>query len=241
MRLVSTISIALLVIGCDALRPAPPATVGSGLPIYSNPTDTATVSSMPNQPKPTDTATQDFGVVKCHSSQVNQFNNQVRNFLSTSSDPTQAQYIVDCANTPQWKGGFFIKGKIDFEGLEFFDTQSYNQNLTISRNSYLEIHIVSTTGRPVIPTIKMGIETFASAIRGQDASLVFQDQKGKVFLNGTVSNNEKNGLLFSGTFEFENFTTWDGSNQGLSGAIGTFTIPACRFFECESQTLPESL
>ena len=237
MRFFLIISVFSL-LACSAFRQAPPATVGSGIPIGSRP------NPYPQQATPAvatpNTATQqDFGVVKCHSSQATQFNNQVRNFLSTSADPNQAQYLVKCANTPQWKGGFFIKGKVYFDGQKF-SAQSRSQNLAVSQNSYLEIHIVSTTGRPVTPTIKMQIEPFASAVRGQDATLVFQDNKGKVFLNGTVAQDEKNGLLFSGTFEFQNFTAWNGSSQGLSGTIGTFAIPACRFFDC-AQTLPQNL
>ena len=76
--------------------------------------------------------------------------------------------------------------------------------------------------------------------KDKNPSLVFQDKKGKVMLNGSVKKNRHDQLIFTGRFEFENFVAWNGSNQGLKGVIGTFTIPACRFLDC-TQSLPESL
>ncbi|MCZ0931890.1 MAG: hypothetical protein OXJ52_01900 [Oligoflexia bacterium] len=239
------ISVFLFTACGEWFRQAPPAPVGSGLPINYHPNN----PNLPQPPNPTETETDpapnplaDFGDVRCHSSQVTQFNNQVRNFLSTSTDPASIRQIVKCSSAPQWKGGFFIRGKVHFGGQKF-NTQSPSQNLTVSQNSYLEIHIVDTNNRPVIrPPIRMSIEPYASAVQGQGATLVFQDKKGKVFLNGSVAPDKNNRPIFSGAFEFENSTVWNGSSQGLSGQLGTFKIPACRFFDCaSSQPLPESL
>ena len=233
----------------DMLRTAPPATVGSGIPITSTPSyPNSTPSQNPAGTETNPSPLPEFGDVRCHSSQATQFNQQVRNFLSASSDPNQAQYIIKCSQTQKGKGGFFIRGKVYFGGQKF-DTQSHTQNLTVSQNSHLEIHIIDINGRPATRSgqlIKMNIEPHASAIRGQDATLAFQDQNtagqalGKVFLNGSVEPDKYNRPIFSGTFEFENFIAWDGSLSDISGTIGAFKIAACRFFECAS-TLPESL
>ena len=224
------------------LRQAPPAVVGSGLPIGHNSNLPPSSNSMElPETNPNSNPLKDFGDVRCHSTQVTQFNNQVRNFLSTKSNPHKAQYIVDCSGNEQWKGGFFIRGKVHFAGHQKFDTQSSNQNLTISQNSYIEIHIVDINNRPVTKQpIQIKIEPYASAVQGQNANLVFQDPNGKVFLNGSVEFDSQNRPLFSGTFEFENSITWNGSSPGLSGQLGSFRIPACRFFDCAEQ-LPESL
>ena len=258
MKFLLIISVFLFTACGEWFRQAPPATVGSGIPINSNPNYNpnnnpgTTQLSDPNgtetAPESTPDPIKDFGDVRCHSSQVTQFNQQVRNFLSTSFNPNQARYTIKCSNVPQWKGGFFLRGKVYFNGQKF-DTQSSNQNLTVSPNSHLEIHIVDITGRPVThggQPIRMNIEPHASWIQGQDATLVFQDQNqqgkalGKVSLNGAVAPDQNNRLIFSGTFEFENFTAWNGSSQGLSGSLGTFKIPACRFLDC-ADSLPEAL
>ena len=228
----------------ELFRQAPPATVDSGISTGLN-----KAHPQKQPPSQTDKETKsepvepltDFGSVRCHSSQVTQFNNHVRNFLSTSSDPNQAQYLVDCSGNKKWKGGFFIRGKVEFSGQKF-DPQSQSQDLTAAQNSYLEIHIVDINNRNVSPTIRMNIDPYASAFEGQNASLVFRDSKGRVLLNGSVEKDSQNRLIFSGSLEFENSITWDGSNQGLSGTIGFFKIPACKFFDCASSTaLPDSL
>ena len=232
----------------ELFRQAPPAAVGSGISTGLNKAHTQQ-QPPPSQTDPEKTKTKsetiepltDFGGVRCHSSQVTQFNNHVRNFLSTSNDPNQAKYFVDCSGNQNWKGGFFIRGKVEFSGQKF-DPQSQSQDLTAAQNSYLEIHIVDINGRNVSPTIRMNIDSYASAFEGQNVSLVFQDSKGRVLLNGSVEKDSQNRLIFSGSFEFENSITWTGSNQGLSGTLGFFKIAACQFFDCASSTaLPDSL
>ena len=233
-----------LLLSCEAFQQAPPATFGSGIPINNyNPPP---VQEEPVTEEETDKKeipdTTDFGDVRCHPSQYKDFNVQVRNFLSTSFNPQQANYTIKCYPVKQWNGGFFIKGNVSFSGKKF-DTQSSQQNLTPAPGSYLEIHIVDISNRPVTQQgkpIRMSINTFNSFIQGQNPSLVFEDQRGKVTLNGNVNKNRHNQNIFTGIFEFKNFVSWNGSNQGLSGAIGTFTIPACRFFDC-AEDLPESL
>ena len=252
------ILLAFLLTACgEWFRQAPPAIPGSGIPIHTpNPH-----SPLPQNPAGTEQNSSagplsEFGDVRCHSNQITQFNREVRNFLSTSHDPNKATYIIKCS--PQQnskKSGFFIRGKVYFEGHQKFNPQSSDQNLTVSSNSHLEIHIIDLNGRPVTlqwqnnqgQAIKMNIEPQASTIRGLDVILTFQDQNtqgqalGKVFLDGSVQPDNQNRPIFSGTFKFENFITWSGSYPGLSGAIGTFRISACHFFDCDSPILPEVL
>ena len=237
MKFIFIASILFLTACGDWIQQAPPATIGSGIPIDYNPNFNQN-SENTNQNSDSDTKPapqlSEWGDVRCHSSQVNHFNQQVRSFLSTSFNPNQARYTIKCSPVKDWKGGFFLRGKVHFDRQKF-DTQSQNQNLTASQNSYLEIHIVDITGRAQTQNgqpVRMDIDPYASTVQGQNASLVFRDQKGKVFLNGSVEPNEHNQLIFTGTFEFQNFTTWNGSNQGHSGSIGIFTISACHFFEC---------
>ncbi|MCY4321466.1 MAG: hypothetical protein OXC37_03555 [Bdellovibrionaceae bacterium] len=221
----------------DVFRTAPPANVGSGIPIVYPTNNDQNSTTQDNSD-----SLSEFGDVRCHSSQANQFNQQVRNFLSTSFDPNRANYIIKCASNQQWKGGFFIRGKVYF-GDQKFNNQSNSQNLTVLQNSYLEIHIVDVNNNPITgqgKPIKMNIDTYSSTIRGQNANLVFQDTKGKVFLNGSVGFDNENRSLFSGTFEFQNFQTWDGSSSGLSGTLGQFRISACRFFECADSVIPRN-
>ena len=163
-----------LLSACDAFRQAPPAVAGSGIPVTDyNPSmpPPESLSEDETETKPTQAPPplSNFGDVRCHSSQVSQFNVQVRNFLSTSFNPNQANYTIKCSHVPQWGGGFFIQGKVHFSGGKF-DPQSYNQNLNFDPNSYLEIHIVDTSNRPVTgqgKPIKMHIDTYASSIQGQ--------------------------------------------------------------------------
>ena len=244
MKFIFIASLFLLTACQNWIRTAPPATVGSGIPIgYGGPQDYPPPSQTeePEQESEPIPPQGNFGDVRCHSSQFEHFNQQIRNFLSTSFDPNQARYTIKCSKVDNRKGGFFIQGKVSFNGQKF-DPQSQSQNLTVSSNSYLEIHIVDITGRAQTQAgqaIRMNIDSYASIIRGQDASLVFKDTKGKVLLNGSISANKHNQLVFTGQFEFQNFTTWNGSSQGYQGAIGTFRIPACRFFDCEEQALTD--
>ena len=233
-----------LLSACEAFRQAPPAIAVSGIPITNKYPPTVAPEPVPTDEteKKSTHPLKEFGDVRCHKNQFAQFNAQVKNFLSTSFNPQKANYTITCYHVPQWSGGFFIKGKIYFSGQKF-DPESYNQNLSFSPSSYLEIHIVDISNRPVTnqgKPIRMNIDSYASYIQGQNPSLVFQDQKGKVKLNGTVKKNKHNQFIFTGSFEFENFVAWNGSNQGLSGSIGSFTLPACHFFEC-AKALPESL
>lgn len=225
------VSLFLLTACGDWMKPAPPASLVLGPPAGSNPIGSNPTTE--NNPTQAPAKLSNFGDVRCHSDQHGMFNEQIKKFLSTSFNPSNARYTVKCAaKSPQtWKGGFFIKGQVSFRD-EKFDAQSQNQSLTAEQNSFLELHIADITGRSVIHPIKMNIDTYASVVQGQNASLVFRDQKGKVFLNGSVKPNKHNQLIFTGAFEFENFVNWTGSTEGYKGSIGTFTISACHFFDC---------
>ena len=261
MKFIFIASFFLLTACQDKIITAPSNTVRSGIPIIQGDIQ-ASLPRLPYKEPPLGY----WGDVRCHSSQHKNFNQQVKNFLSTSFDPNQARYTIKCSKTDhRLKGGFFIWGKIFFDGQKF-DPLSQSQNLTVSSNSHLAIHIVDITGHfqtktetPIktnndsyasmiqmkIPDLKdtkttetpirINIDRSASIIRGQNASLVFKDTKRKIFMKGSISSNTYNQLVFTGQFDFQNFRTWSGSSPGYQGSIGTFRIVACRFFDCQEQ------
>ena len=159
----------------------------------------------------------EWGVVKCNASQYNHFNQELRKFLSTTTNINNLN--VDCRGQKNTKGGMFLKGSVEWEDGKSFNPSSHTQNLKATHSSYLEIHIVPIIGSPRV--LKMRAVRFGGEINKQSITLAFQDDKGEVFLNGGVQNN-----IFSGTFEYRNAT-------GPKGSIGTFSISACHFLKCQ--------
>ena len=167
----------------------------------------------------------EWGVLKCHESQVQVFNEELRKFLSPTIDPARIS-AVNCTGRKDLKGGVWIRGRINFENSAVYDLNS-NQELNVSTDSYLEIHVVDITGRPVV-AFRMNAVPFGGSVQGNYVALAFQDGKSKVYIDGTVEDN----YILSGTFRYENFTTRHGGAQGYSGQLGFHSIHVCSLLNC---------
>lgn len=214
-----------LLLSCDIWN-APYPRGPQGPPITNTPTNPS-----PNT-TPTTTATTEWGVVKCYKTDqsYNQFNHAVKLFLSSTINPATNVNAVNCAGLEGLKGGMWIRGKVQFEDDAVFSPQNPSQNLLVSESSYLEIHIVDLRNKAILG-IKMQAIPYAGGVEGNSITLAFSDSKGKVSLNGSIEEG-----LFTGVFEFENFTDWRGARTGAKGQIGIFSIHPCSLFKCASST-----
>ena len=248
--------LSFLLLSCEGLTQAPPAIPGSGIPVKSSTpaipgsgipvksspdpavTPAATAQENPDGPSsaslPTD---RQWGLVRCSNQDnwnTNTFNEQIRLFLSTSTNPNTINFYVKCNWTEEykdWQGGFFIKGNVNFEN-GVFNPQSTSQNLTISPSSYIELHIVSHRGINSVEPIKMNIVSQRSRINS-NVQLVFKDDKGEISLTGSVKMNDNiKDFTISGDISFTNLINWDGRPEITTGPLGWFEIPACSFLQC---------
>ena len=205
---------------------------------FGNPNTSPSDPSSPNPLIPQTVS--EWGVVKCSDS--DHFNLEIQDFLSSTVDPFSVPN-VSCSKKDTDTGGIFIRGNVNFKNDAIFSPYSTSQSLYVSDNSYLEIHIVSYNNKR-IANLRMDVVPFSSKVEGNFVVLTFQDQKGKVRMDGTI----KDGKL-SGVFEFENFIDWRGSNyqggdyRGGSdyngqGQIGSYSIHACSLLNCNSVPIP---
>ena len=219
-------------LGCEAFRRAPPAKVASSvnagqLTPLPAPLDEQASDASPSSKPANQLPVTEWGVVRCHESQYDLFNTEIQKFLSTTVDPRRMVTPVNCIKSRQdLQGGMWIRGEVHFENGSVFDPLSTSQQLDVSENSYLEIHIVGIDNKR-IAGISLKAISYGGSVRGNFVTLAFADKKGKVLLNGSVENG-----IFSGTFEYENFITWQGGSQGHSGQIGRFSILACSLLNC---------
>ena len=169
----------------------------------------------------------EFGVLKCRGTEEQQklFHAHLQKFLSSTVHPNSVP-IVKCSNRDDIKGGAFIRGKVNFEGGAVFDPNSETQQLEVSENSYLEIHVADIYDKAFVEGVKLKAIPFGGFVDGQSITLAFEDQKGKVYMDGTIVNG-----IFSGPFKFENFINWKGE-PGSSGQLGIFSIHPCSLFNC---------
>ncbi|MBC6415392.1 MAG: hypothetical protein GDA46_03265 [Bdellovibrionales bacterium] len=245
-----------LFLSCPGLIQAPPATPGSNIPVISNSSphnilsESNKIPSDSNLDKTILPEDRQWGVIICSDEEpwnTSAFNNSIREFLSTSVDPISiSSFYIRCSYSEtykNWKGGFFIKGKIHFSGQRFNPRASNLQGLKPDSNSYIELHITTHLGRQLITPLKMIIVPLKSSITPSNITLVFKDQKGEISLSGSVKFNEKiKDFVLSGDLNFTNFTDWRGSKTTKSGFLGWFNIPLCSFLECSSQiSLSKSL
>lgn len=172
--------------------------------------------------------TSSWGIVKCNRIEDFQdFNLQVRRFLSTSENPNNLPGI-SCTNDRP--GGFFFRGSITFKGdVKFSKSSNSSATFYVHENSYIEIHVTDGKNRPIL---KKPIELFSAPVAGQIspeglAVLNFKDQKGEVSLEGEVGEE-----FFTGEFKYKNYTDWEGAATGFEGKIGPFKIRTCMFFKC---------
>lgn len=185
-----------------------------------------------NPGNPNDTNSQNapsaFGVVKCHETQYDRFNEELKKFLSAHQTHTRNLH-VDCRGKTDTKGGLFLTGIVSFKDDRLFDPSSLSQQLEVDDvGSSLELHIVDINNSPTI--IGVRAIPYGSVIRGNTMSLAFGDEKGKVLLDGAVENG-----IFNGTLSYENNAA-AGGGMGHSGQIGIFSIHACKFLKCHSMS-----
>ena len=227
MKLSHLFLASLFLLSCEAFQNAP---VHPGHPQLPVPPSTLPGHTPPSSGSQTPGQVKEWGVIKCREDQLETFNIALRKFLSSTINPSTIS-TVNCSKRTDLKGGIWIKGKVYFENNAVFDPHSSSQNLNVSTSSHLEIHIKGTDGKQ-IPTITMRAEPYAGTVRGQYATLVFSNQRGQATLDGTI----ENGIL-SGTFGYENFTTWQGGSRGYKGQMGVFSIYPCGgLFTCQTST-----
>lgn len=225
MRLFCLLIFISMGLGCEALfreaPVAPPLSPGAG---GSPPGRVNPSSKTPPAPQ----SQSEWGVIKCSHSQEAQrlFNQQLKRFLSSKTDPQTMIWFVNCSGRSDLKGGTWIRGSVQFKDGDF-DPQSTSQNLIgISASSYIEIHIVASNGRPVA-TLGLKAVEYSSKVEGSFIILAFEDGGGKVFLEGEVENG-----LFTGVFNYQNSKTYTGQSGGYRGTIGKFSIPVCSLIQC---------
>ena len=245
-------------LSCPGLIQAPSAKPGSGIPIGSGSQDTNNNLSPPGDPNASGNSNdpsspenqknqnlpftlpsdRQWGLVRCdgNSLKTDEFNSNVKNFLSTSHDPNKMAWWVKCnfndTRFRDWKGGVFIRGQVYFQGNKF-NPVSQSQNLILAEQSYIEIHIVDHIQNTVVNPIKMQIVNLSSSISASNVNLVFKDIKGEVALKGAVKRNQKiNDFTISGGMSYVNYINFRGTKSNYGGFIGLFEIPACSFLSC---------
>ena len=169
-------------------------------------------------------------MVKCNSQyNPNYFTEEVKKFLSTARDPGQLGPVGCLENQ---SGGFFIKGRVNFENGGRLNLSALNQPLTISPQSSIEITIEFTHHESIrIPP--MPIVAHLSRLNGRTAVLTFEDSKGRVTLDGEIRQNDKGLVTFSAPFVYINHIyLGDPNRAGMKGTIGLFEIQACDLFDC---------
>ena len=174
-----------------------------------------------------------WGTVRCESDKEGKswknFQLEVHNFLSSAINPASADIIGCRDNDP---GRMIFRGKVFFAGGRLFDLQSDGQILEAADDSYLEIYIYPKTGRTI--DFRLDIDVLNTSVRGQDISLAFKDDKGRVELNGKVKDR-----IFEGRFIYQNFKTVI-NNGPFGGVLGSsFIAPACKLINCAIEEEPE--
>ena len=215
--------------GCDYLIPShQPASTAATSP--QRPV-TSTTSGSPGHSD--GQSGSEWGWVSCAAdSEYQEFNRQVRQFLSTSIDPNNLP-AIGCMHN-HGGGRVLFKGSIAFEGGTAMNSSNPASALRVSAASWIEIHIDTadrskkTQAAAQVQPIKLSAAaTNAGDVDGRAAVLNFQDDKGEVRLEGRID-----GGKFKGQFIYKNYTRWNGGNTGYEGTMGIFSIRACRFFFC---------
>ena len=215
------------VAGCDYLIPS------------HNPASSASTNTIqrPVTPSPGSTGTgaagsggNEWGWVSCASeSEYQEFNRQVRQFLSTSLNPNTLPGI-GCTHK-QGGGRVLFKGSVVFEGGAVLNLSSPSSSLRVHSQSWIEIHVDTADRlqktRSSIQVQPIKLSASAGNVDGRHAVLNFQDEKGEIRLEGRIE-----GEKFKGSFFYKNYTTWKGDQAGYEGNMGMFSIRACRFFQC---------
>lgn len=217
-------------VSCDYLFPRPvsaPRQPTDQQPVTSTPS--GTISSNENNI---------WGIVRCNSdSEFQEFNKQVRQFISTKSDPNNLP-AIGCLKSHKNAGRIFFKGAVFFEGGAVLNPSNLSSSLRVApQNSYIEIHIDTATDeqrdkgiRPSIQVTPISLSA-SSSVAGEvsngQAVLNFKDSSGEIRLEGEVQ-----GEFFTGQFIYKNYRSWNNLSTGFQGRLGIFVIRACVFFKC---------
>ena len=189
----------------------------------------------PPSTDPSKTEESKWGQVKCAheaTQEIERFNLQVRQFLSTDIDPNKLPGI-GCLD--KHSGGFFFKGSIKFEGTGGLDPSRPGSAAQLAILASSEIEIYIDTGQTdedkqkyEVTPLKLPIASSGSAMNANGTiTLNFTDPKSTVSLVGQIGQE-----TFTGEFRYQNKTTWQNTPTGYSGTIGLFAIRTCQFFQC---------
>ena len=231
LKYLSPVCLTICLVSCDSLFPPPPS--GPTAPYHPG------SSPLPGQGHPS-TPTQPFGVgggrgvVKCNQQYTpDHFNQQIKGFLSALRDPSGLGF-VGCLREHEetHKVYFHVKGSVFFENGGKLSLSNLSQTLKVSpAQSKIEFFIKPQNGREI--HISLPASAIAGEVRGNVALLTFEDNKGRVILDGEIRSNAKGLIVFSAPFRYEN-DTYVGRTDvtGYKGVIGIMEIPACQFFDC---------
>ena len=216
------------VIACG-LFPPPPQSPLAGAPYH--PGSSGSSSSHSGQPSVPGTT---LGVVKCTQQYpYPHFNQQIRGFLSAAGDTSNIGNVGCTKKQYQESGsGIQVKGSVYFTGGQKLDLSNLSQTLEVmSSSSEIKIIIRPVNQSPLAVDLKAA--PIAGQVNGSIVVLSFEDEKGKVTLDGEFRSNEKGVIVFSAPFQYDNFTIFGRTDAtGYEGTIGMFEIPACGLFDC---------
>ncbi len=216
----------LFLFSCKGLLPP---ILGGGTTPPQKRTHPILIGTTPTTSIPTPPATgQKIGVVKCQTqAEMNQFNINLRKFLSTTINPNQ---VGSHACTKSISGGVFFDGHIRTN--KPIVTTENNLDIIINpEGSYIRFHFETfSPNKPNIAPIPFRY-TYGS-IDGQQIVLTFEDSKGEVKMNGQLATRSDGKRLFIGHITFHNYQRYDGQNPGYNGRLGDFAIETCHFFQC---------
>ena len=224
------VSLFYFIVACG-LFPPPPHSPHAGAPTHPGSSGSPGSPTIPGQPSTPGTTA---GVVKCtHQYPYAHFNQQIRGFLSAAGDTSNIGNVGCTKEQYQQSGsGIQVKGTVYFTGGKKLDLSNLSQTLEVnSASSKIKILIKPVNQRELAVDLKAA--PIAGQVSGSIAVLSFEDEKGKVTLDGEFRSNDKGVIVFSAPFQYNNFVVFGRTDvTGHEGTIGQFEIPACGLFDC---------
>ena len=214
------------IVACG-LFPPPPSSPHAGAPTHPGSSGSPTLPGQPSTPGTTS------GVVKCtHQYPYAHFNQQIRGFLSAAGDTSNIGNVGCTKEQAQSGSAMLVKGTVYFTGGKKLDLSNLSQTLEVaSSSSKIKIIIKPVNQRELV--VDLNAAPIAGQVNGSIAVLSFEDEKGKVTLDGEFRSNDKGLIVFSAPFQYDNFTIFGRTDvTGYEGTIGLFEIPACGLFDC---------
>jgi hypothetical protein len=165
------------------------------------------------------------GIVTADAAYQSQFEDEVKDFLEGSIDPT---YVGTVSSQGANQTGVFVGGKIELANGQPL-TAAVNGNQPITTTSQLLITVFDKfqdqTNMAPIPSIYF--KQASGYVSGNNVFMDFTDARGTVHLEGTFD-----ASVVVLKFSFNTIVTWD-SQQGYRGTLGDLRIPKCAFFRCQ--------